>query len=99
MKTNIKFALAALTTVLIAAGNALADGQGWYTIDNHHGSVLYLPLPTSETQRQTTVGFFHNGMGIGHRNHSVNRSETRSGQAFHHVTTSQGPVGYFAPAE
>ena len=99
MKTNTKIALAALATLLLATGGALADGQGWYTIDNHHGSVIYLPLPTTETQKQTTVGFFHNGVGIGHHRHSVRHQEMRQGQALHEVTTSQGTVSYFAPAE
>jgi hypothetical protein len=92
MKTYTKFALAALTAVLFA-GSALAD-DGWLVIDNHHGSLTYLRRPTfTETQSQPTVGIVHHGIGIGHKHHNGNR------QTLQQVTTSQGTVSYFTPAE
>jgi hypothetical protein len=101
MKTNSKFALAALTAVLFATGSALADDSGWYTIDNHHGRITYIRRPVTETQKQPTVGFFGHSKGVGHKNNEIKRTETKPAEhnvGLREISTPHGTVSYFAPA-
>lgn len=95
MKTVTQFALTGLATVLFATGSAFAGESEVRTIDNHHGTVTY--LPRAAAQETVTVGFYNQrtGRGIGHA-----KQEARPNRGdFRNVTTPHGTVSYYAPAE
>lgn len=104
MKTVTKIALAGLATVVLTAGNVIANDAEWVAIDNHHGSVTYVrqwqpwPAPArTQTTTTTTVAF------TGHRHDTrTYRHETvrRQEGEFRSVKTPQGgDVNYYAPTD
>jgi len=95
MKTNAKFALAGLTAVLFATGSAFAGGSEVRTIDNHHGTVTYLPREAS--QKNVTIALYNQrgGSGLVQANRQVKRDQG----TFRQVATPHGTVSYYAPAE
>ncbi|HSI14529.1 MAG TPA: hypothetical protein VK961_20935 [Chthoniobacter sp.] len=95
MKTNTQLALTGLATVLFATGSAFAGNSEVRTIDNHHGTVTYLPRETS--QKSVTIALYNQrgGSGVG----QVNRQARRDQGTFRQVATPHGTVSYYAPAE
>lgn len=85
MKTFTKFALASLTAVLLSTGAALADNSGFYSVDNHRGTVT-----TLQSQRKTTVAF---GGSAKTQNEA---SQAGSQKTLKQITTAHGTVTYFA---
>lgn len=97
MKTITQFALTGLATALFAAGSALAAGSEVRSVDNHHGTVTYLPSSTQQ-KKQVTIAFYNARAGTG-LGSSANRAAKRDQGSFRQVTTPHGTVSYFAPAE
>jgi hypothetical protein len=92
MKTISKLTLAGLTAALVIPVGALASDTERIAIDNHHGSVTYYHRPMP---RETTVAFYGNEKGLGHRDQTSTRSDVR---AMSTSTPQGGPVTYYGPA-
>lgn len=96
MKTTTQFAITALATLVFATGSAFAADSEVRTVDNHHGTVTYLPRSTE--RKQVTIAFYNQRAGAG-LGGGANRVAKRDQGTFRQVTTPHGTVSYFAPAE